>query len=155
MKNYLTTIIALFVMTIGHTAMAALSAVVTVSPATAIINQPVTASIAISNTGSAMTLTTLKISSTYNGNPLSRVPAAYSTYNFGPNAVGLSLPANLTTVIPMSAIFFSPSTGITGSGTGKYVIGALFSTSDGSVTSAATGGEVTINPVPLPANQRQ
>jgi hypothetical protein len=154
MKKYLQTFIALLMLTVGHNAMAALSAVVSASPSTVTINKPVSVNVAISNTGSAMTLTSIKISATYNGAPLSKIPAAYSTYNFGPNAPGLSLPANLTTNIPMQAIFFSPSTGITGTGTGKFYVGATFTTSDGSVVKADTAGQVTVNPVPLPASQR-
>lgn len=156
MKTTLLTIIALLVLAVGHNAMAAISAVVTASPSTAIINQPVTASIAISNTGSsAYTITALKITATYNGNPLSKVPAAFSVFNLGPNAPSLSVPALLTTTIPMQAVFFAPSTGVTGSGTGKYYIGATFTLSDGSNNAATTAGQVTVNPVPLPAAQRQ
>jgi hypothetical protein len=151
MKHTLFTIVAVVVLAMSHNAMAALSAVVSVSPSTVIINQPAGISVAISNTGSAMTLSNLNITASYNGVSGGRVPAAYSFYV--PNSV--SLAANLTTTVPMQAVFFAPSTGITGSGSGYYAVGANFSTSDGSNVSAQTAGVLTVNPVPLPAYERQ
>lgn len=147
MKNALFTIIALLIFAVSQTALAAISAVVSVSPSSATINQPVTANVAISNTGSAINLSSLKITANYNGNPLSRVPAAFSVMNLGPNAPVVSLAANATTTIPFKAVFFAPSTGVTGSGSGEYYIGAIFQTADGSNYAASTAGEVTVDPI--------
>lgn len=140
----LTSIVALV---FSSNVFAALSATLSASPSTATINQLVDVRVAISNTGSAMNLTSLNITANYNGVPGGKVPAAFSTLNLGPNSPFLSLPANLTTTVPMQAIFFAPSTGVTGSGSGVYHIGANFSTSDGSITSAAMGTSVTVNPL--------
>lgn len=126
-----------------------LSAIVSASPSTAYINQLVTASIAINNTGSAMSLTSLQITANYNGVRGSKIPASFSVLNLGPNSPNISLPGSATTTIPMQAVFFAPSTGTTGNGSGKYYIGATFTTSDGSITSAATAGQVTVNPLPF------
>lgn len=153
MKNIKVTLFSLLALVMASNAFATIGAVVSVSPSTALINQLVTASISITNTGSAMNLTSLAITANYNGVAGSRVSAAFSTFNLGPNAPNLALAANSTTVVPMQAIFFAPSTGVTGSGTGKYYIGATFTTSDGSITSAATAGRVTVNPLPLPQSQ--
>lgn len=150
---------SLLVTLLGATnAFAALSAVVTVSPSSVYINQMVTASVAIDNTGSSMNLSSLSITANYNGVPGSRIPAAFSVLNLGPNSPSIALgggsgQAGVVTTIPMQAVFFAPSTGITGSGSGKFYVGATFYTSDGSVTSAATAGRVTVNPLPLPASQ--
>lgn len=148
------TVLTLLALTVGSNAFAALSAVVTMSPNPARINQLVTASIAIQNTGAATTLTNLNITAAYSQNALSRIPAAYSQFNLGPNSPYLGLAANATTIVPMQVVFFSPSTGITGSGTGQYMVGANFTTSDGTVTSAAYSGPVTVNPLPLPLSQQ-
>lgn len=144
---------ALLGLLVASNAFAALSAIVTASPTTAYINQLVTASVAINNTGSAMNLNSLSITATYNGVGGTKVPAAFSVLNLGPNSPNIALAGSATTTIPMQAVFFAPSTGVTGSGTGKFYIGATFYTSDGSVTSAATAGQVTVNPLPLPASQ--
>jgi hypothetical protein len=152
MRKYLLTVTVLLAVVFGTNAFAALSASISASPGTVIINQPMTANVAISNTSlSALTLTNLQITAAYNGNNVSRIPMALSVYN--PSSVVLA--ANSITSVPMTAIFFAPSTGITGSGSGKYYIGALITASDGTVTSAATGTSVTVNPVPLPAYERQ
>lgn len=148
MKTKFYSLFMLVALLVGTQAFAALSAVVSVSPSTATINQLVTASVAISNTGSAINLQSLNITANYNGVAGGKVPAAFSSLNLGPNSPFLSLAANATTTVPMQAIFFSPSTGVTGSGSGQYFIGANFSTSDGSVTSAGTAGRVTVNPLP-------
>jgi hypothetical protein len=146
----------LLALAVGHNAMAAISASVSASPSTGYINQPINFAIAISNTGaSAYTITAMQLTSTYNGTPGTKVPAAYSVYNLGPNAPQVSVAALATTTVPMQAVFFSPSTGITNSGTGKYYVGSVFSLSDGSNNVAGTAAQVTIQPVPLPAAQRQ
>lgn len=150
------TLLPIFALFMGQHAMAALSAIVTLANSTAIINQQMPANVVISNTGaSAVTLTGLQITATATGCVGCKIPAAFSQINFGPNAPGLSIPALLTTSIPFNAIFFAPSTGITGSGTGTYSIGATVYTSDGSVFGAGTAGVATVNPVPLPASERQ
>jgi len=135
-------------------AFAALSAVVVASPNNLYINQQTTAIVAITNTGAATTLSSLNITATFNGVGGTKVPAAFSVLNLGPNsptmaiAVGTTL-APTTTNIPMQAVFFAPSTGSTNSGSGQFYIGANFSTTDGTVTSAATAGRVTVHPLPF------
>jgi hypothetical protein len=156
MKKYIFTAFLMLFLAIGQTALAALSAIVTVAQSPVTINQQVTANVNISNTGgTALTLTSLFITASASGSPTDRVPAAYSKYNFGPNATQLVIPANGNLIVPMNANFFSPSTGITGAGSGVYTIGATFTTSDGSLTTSAVGGNVTVNPVLLPASERQ
>lgn len=155
--KYFLTIILLLTAAVGHNAMAALSAVVSVSPSTSTINKPVSVSIAISNTGSSqLTVTNLRVTATSTSNPTSsRLPAAFSVFNTGPN-FSITVGPNATTTIPGGqVIFFSPSTGITGSGSGTYSVGATVYTSDGSITNASTAGVETVNPIPLPAYERQ
>lgn len=158
MKNYLLTVLLLFVVAMGQNAMAALSASVSLVSSTAIINQPMTANVAISNTGaSAVNVISIVPTASATGAApgLSKIPAAFSSYNIGPNASVVVAAANSTTTIPFNVIFFAPSTGVTGSGTGTYSVGATVYTSDGSVFAAGTAALATVNPVPLPAAERQ
>ncbi len=158
MKNYFHTLILVLILGVGHNAMAAISASVSLSPSTTTINHPVSVSLAISNTGSSqLTVTNIKITATSTSNPSSsRLPMALSVFNGGPNAAAITVGPNATTTIPGGqAVFFSPSTGVTGSGSGTYSVGATVYTSDGSVTAASVSGVATINPVPLPAYERQ
>jgi len=160
MKNNIlkfTTIVCFLVGNIfgSHYAMAALSAVASLSPSTTTINHPVNVSLAISNTsGSILTLNNVKLTATSTLAPVSsRVPVAFSVFN---QASGMTIAANSTTTIPVGqAVFFSPSTGITGSSGRTFSVGGLFYTSDGSITAVETAGIATINPIPLPAAQRQ
>lgn len=156
MKNYILTLVSVLATVFSLNSFAAnpLSGSVSVTPITATINQMVTANVSISNSASTnLTLTGLSITATYNGVAGGKIPSAFSTFNIGPNAPVVQIPGNLTTVVPMQAIFFAPSTGVTGAGTGQYYIGATFSTSDGSVTSTATSGNLKVNPIALPLSQ--
>lgn len=158
MNKYFTMFLAVLIMGFGQTSFAALTAQVTSSPAIGVINQKIALNITVTNStgSSALTLSNVQITASYNGNPLSRVPMALGVYRPSSVAIAAALTnAAVSTTFPMDVVFFAPSTGITGSGTGKYYVGALLYTSDGSVTSAGTSAPVTINPIPLPASQRQ
>lgn len=155
MRKLFTTITMVVMAALSSNAMAAIDAKVTVSPSTAIINQKVTANVLITNgSGSILNLSSLAITANYNGNPGSRLPAALDVYSLGPNSPVITVPANGSTTVPLNAVFFSPSTGVTGSGTGKFYIGAYVQTSDGSVTSAYSAGQVSVNPIALPASEQ-
>lgn len=120
------------------------------------INQQFPVNISISNAGSSFNLTGLSVTANYNGTPTSKVPFAVSQYNFGPNAPVLSIAGpNTTTTIPVNLVFFSPSTGLTGTGTGAYYIGATIYGSDGSVTGVTTAAQAKVNNIPFifPENQ--
>lgn len=138
----------------GNAVYAALTVRASGSPSPTTINHPVSVSLIIANTSSQLTVTDVKITATSTSAPSSsRLPAAFSVYDKNnPVTIG----ANVTTTISGGRIvFFSPSTGITGSGTGTFSIGGLVYTSDGSITPVSTAGVVEIDPVPLPLNQRQ
>lgn len=158
MKNYLFTIIALVIALTSQSAMAALSATASVSPSTSTVNLPVAVSLAISNTGSSqLTVTNIQLTASATGaSPgTSRIPAAFTVFNTGPNNVAITVGPNATTTIPAGmVVFFSPSTGITGSGSGTYSVGGTFYTSDGSTTPVGIAGIATVNPIPLPAYER-
>lgn len=155
MRTLFTTIATLVMAGLSSSAWAAIAATVSVSPSSATINQKVTANVlVINNSASIVNLTSLSITANYNGVAGSRIPCALDVYNIGPNAPIVTVPANGSTTVPLNAVFFSPSTGVTGSGTGKFYIGAYVQTSDGSVTSAYSAGQVAINPLALPATEQ-
>lgn len=148
--------VALFIGLFSTNVFAALGVTVSVSPSTAIINQMVTATLAISNTGtSTVSLSDVQITANYNGVPGGKIPAAFSKFAIPPGATNsIASGASNAISFPMQAVFFAPSTGVTGSGSGKYYIGAIVTSSDGSITSATTAGQITVNPVSLPLYER-
>lgn len=155
MKYFITTVLFV-VLAAGHSAFAAITASLSPSESTVTINRPVKLSLSISNTGSSqLTVTNIKLTATSTQNPTSsRLPVAFSV--FAPNQAAITVGPNATTVIPGGqVIFFSPSTGITGSGSGTYSVGGTVYTSDGSITGVTSAGVVEVDPVPLPAYQRQ
>lgn len=152
MKKYISFLTALVALTMGHNAFATAfaTAVTTTTGSSPRINQPFTVNIAVSNAGSSFNLTGIKVTANYNGTPTSKPPYAVSQYNFGPNAPVLSLAGpNATTTIPVQLVFFSPSNGITGTGTGVYYIGATIYGSDGSVTAVTKAAQATVNNIPF------
>jgi hypothetical protein len=154
--KYFMTLFSMLALMIGASAFAAINVSMSVSPNPALVNQPVYASVTMFNTGaSSVNLTNLQITANYNGNPLSKVPFSSSVVNLaGPNAPVVALPPGTNVTFPVQAVFFSPSTGITSSGTGVFYIGAAVYTSDGAVTNAATAAQETVNYLPFPATQQ-
>lgn len=125
-----------------------------VSPSTSIINQPVHLNLAISNAGSTFKVTNIAITANYNGTPGGKIPMAVSVFNFGPNAPSMSVTGpDATTNIGANLVFFAPSTGVTGTGSGKYYIGATVYGDDGSVTTVTTAARATVDPIALPDSQ--
>jgi hypothetical protein len=157
MRNLFTTVVFFIALVVGHNSFAAISAYTLLPDATSIINQPMTVQLVISNTGaSAVTLTNYIPTAAASANPVgSRIPLAFSQLNFGTNTIIPSVAANLTTTVPYSVVFFAPSTGVTNSGTGTYVLGGTVYTSDGSVVQVSPGAKATVSPIPLPAYERQ
>lgn len=158
MKKYLLVFGSLVALMVGANAHATAFAIAitNTSAGSPRINQVFPVNIQISNAGSSFNLTGLKVTANYNGVPTSKPPFAISQYNFGPNAPVLSIAGpNTTTTIPVSLVFFAPSNGITGTGTGQYYIGATIYGSDGSTTGVTTAARATVNAQPFifPENQ--
>lgn len=130
----------------------------TATPSTTTINHPVHVGLSINNTGSMVTISNVQLTATSSTNPnaAARIPAAFSRFNTGPNALAITFGASATTENNIGEIiFFAPSTGITGSGSGAYAIGGSVSFTNGTTIAITNGVNATINPVPLPAYQRQ
>ena len=171
MKNKLMILFSAVSILMSANAFALIQVVSVPSTGTGVINQKIGVSVIITNTGAtALTILNLIPTATYviptSGGALvgtespnatnslvsygGPVAWAYSTFNIGPNAPNLSVPATTTVTIPYTANFFAPSTGSTGSGTGAYIAGAVVYLSDGSVNPVTQAGVVFINPLPLP-----
>lgn len=158
MKLFTSVVLILVSAMCGAQAFAAVSATASLSTSTTTINHPIAVTVTFRNGGSSqLTVTNVQLTATSHSNTSAKLPAAYSVWNQGPNAsVTVAAGPNVTTDFGAgTVIFFSPSTGITGSGTGTYDIGGTIYTSDGSVTAISVGGRATVNPIPLPAYERQ
>lgn len=152
------TLIFVCILAVSGDAFAAVSANLTAASTTTTINKPVNFNVAFLNGGSSqLTVTNVKLTATSSANVNTKLPAAFSVWNQGPNAsVTVSAGPNVSTSFGAGQIvFFSPSTGITGSGTATFQVGGTIYTSDGSVTPITKGASVTVNPIPLPSYERQ
>src|SRR5271166_2008933 len=133
----------------------ALTATITVNPASTTINEAVNASITVSNSGGAAV------------NIIYCQPKARMT---GSTALGevntgvavsqpvplisqpISVPASGTLVLPATFIFFAPSISLGGVQT-TYDCFATIQTSDGSVFNTTSPATATIMPLPQPAQE--
>lgn len=135
----------------------AMTATVSLNPATALINQSITATYTVSNDGAtAVNVTSIAPLAYVTGGTVGEpIGVNYGSPNLGAGAL-ISVAASGSTVFPVNLVFFAPSTGILGQAgpaSGRtYSVGAVIQSSDGSVFSptAVTG---LINPLPLPASQ--
>lgn len=128
----------------------AITATIAVDNATKVVNQNIAVALTVSNSGGA------------NVNVLSVVPNAITTGQAASippsDAVGQPsiivgssshvVPAGGSLQINWGAVFFAPSTGYAGTGSGTYSLGAIVYSDDGSVVSP-TPVVVTVNPIVL------
>lgn len=118
----------------------AITAAVTVNPSTVQERIPVTVTVTVTNTGAtAVTVTNVQMSAVKTGD------VAHQTFpgNFGAPAIGTGLNVTVagssgTLAIPVGFVAFVGTTGPIGGGSGTVTLGALVTTSDGSVTTAST-----------------
>jgi hypothetical protein len=133
----------------------AMTATLAISPSTVIINQPVACSLTVSNSGgSAVNVLSAQGNVIVHGSspPDAVESCAIGVINLGPGAV-VTVPASGSVTYGFSVVFFSPSTGPIGAGSGTFDIGALISASDGS-NFVPTAQQVTVNPIALPTTEQ-
>jgi hypothetical protein len=131
----------------------AITATISSSPTTLLINQPCTNTLIINNSGSgALNVISVTPFCTFTGDTFSVVSVAQGVVNLGPGAA-IAVPAGGTLGLSYQTTFFAPSTGPIGAGTGTYSITASIVCSDGSVTTP-TASTVTVNPLPLPVTEQ-
>lgn len=132
----------------------ALTAAVTLTPATALINQDVKCTLTITSTSSTTaTVSYVTPTSIFTG-ATAPMPssAGVGVVNLGAGAT-VTIAASGTLVVPFDMVFFAPSTGPLGAGFGTYSIGAIIGFSDGSSISATTGA-VFVNPIALASTEQ-
>lgn len=117
----------------------AMSATIALSSATAKINQVITATLTISNSGgSPVNVTSIQPVLKLTGAPSNDFPAANAgVASLGPGE-NVTVPAGGTLVMPFGAVFFASS------GSTTYDVGAVCQSNDGSIFSP-TAATVTIS----------
>ena len=163
MKTFFSTIAFILASAVNHNALAAGSYNLTAStyPANATtINHPVAVNITVSSSGvttNSVYVTNIALTATSTSNPTqARLPMAFTQWNPFNTSLTINAGSNASTTLGAGPlVFFSPSTGITGSGSGSYTIGGNVYLSDGSVNPITVGAVIKINPIPLPAYERQ
>lgn len=119
----------------------AITASIALSPSTVVINQPVNGVVTVSNSGGAsvnvlsLTPTAIPTGGTASLNALS---CGFGDAPLSPGFT-VAVAASGTLKIPVSYVFYTPSTAST-----TYTLGASVVTSDGAVTAASTA-TVTVN----------
>lgn len=131
----------------------AISATLTLTPTTVLINQQITCFLTVSNSGgAAVNVVGAHATAIFTGNTLTAPAVALGVINLGPGSI-TTVPASGSISFMFNVVFFAPSTGPIGAGTGTYSVGAVVSTSDGANTSP-TAATVTVNPLPLPVTEQ-
>lgn len=133
----------------------AMTATISLSPSTVLINQPVNAALTVSNSGgAAVTMTSIVplVYATGLTAATSAVSCGIGEAPLGPGQV-ISVPASGSVIFPFSVVFFAPSTGPIGAGNGTFSIGAACQSNDGS-NFAPTAATVTVNPIALPTTEQ-
>lgn len=132
----------------------AITALVTSTPATALINQDVKCTLTITNsTSSIATVSYVRPTSIFTG-ASAPMPSAVGSgvANLGPGST-VTIAASGTLVVPFDQVYFAPSTGPLGAGFGTYSIGATIGFTDGTQINATTAA-VFVNPIALPSAQQ-
>lgn len=132
----------------------ALTATISCAPDPVQINQKVTATITVSNSGaSSVNITGIRLYANYTGDSLApHVSVAYGQPNLSAGAT-VSVAASGSTVFPVDLVFFAPSTGLLSDGNGTYDVGAQITADDGSVFHP-TADTITVNNITFPSSQQ-
>jgi hypothetical protein len=132
----------------------AITATISCAPDPVQINQKVTATITVSNSGSsAVTVQGIRLSAQYTGDSAApHTSVSYGSPNLSAGAT-TSVAASGSTVFPVDLTFFAPSTGLLSAGVGTYDVTAFIQTSDGSYISP-TADTITVNNITFPSSQQ-
>ena len=132
----------------------AMSATISVSPSAVQINQKVTATITVSNSGSsAVTVEGIRLYANYTGGSSApHTSVAYGQPNLSAGAT-VSVAASGSTVFPVDLVFFAPSTGLLSDGSGTFDVSAQIDSDDGSVFHP-TAALVSVDQITFPDSQQ-
>ncbi len=126
--------------------MAMTATIASIPASTAVIGQPITMVLTISNSsGSAVHMTNIAPYALATGatNPTINTPVSFGPINFGPNA-NLTVPASGSLSLSFQATFHAPSSGVLSEIAQTYSIGATCYSDDGSVF-IPTADTITVN----------
>lgn len=132
----------------------AMSATISCSPSAVQINQKVTATVTIANSGSSsVNVVGIRLHATYTGGSQpGNVAVAYGTPNLSAGAT-VSVAASGSQVFPVDLTFFAPSTGLLSLGSGTYDVIAYCQGSDGSYF-APSAALVSVDNITFPESQQ-
>jgi hypothetical protein len=132
----------------------AMTATISLNLSTVLINQPTQATLTISNS-SAGSVNVIALAPlvflTGNSAPYANAVAS-GEWALGPG-VNITVPASGSLSYSAPFVFFAPSTGQYGAGSGTFSIQAVCNTSDGSVF-LPTAATVTVNPITLASTEQ-
>lgn len=131
-----------------------MSATISLSPSAVQINQKITATITVSNSGSSsVNVTGIRLYSNYTGGSgAPQTAVAYGQPNLSAGAT-VSVAASGSTIFPVDLVFFAPSTGLLSDGSGTYDVGAQITSDDGSVFHP-TAALASVDNITFPASQQ-
>lgn len=132
----------------------AMTATISCSPSAVMINQQVTATITVANSGSStVTVQGIRLSAKYTGDGNApHTAVAYGTANLSAGATTTVAPSG-STVFPMDLKFFAPSTGLLSDGNGTFDVIPYITCSDGSYISASAA-LVSVDQITFAASQQ-
>lgn len=132
----------------------AMSATISCSPSAVQINQKVTATITVSNSGSsAVVVQGIRLAASYTGGTTApQTSVAYGQPNLSAGAT-VSVAASGSQTFPVDLVFFAPSTGLLSDGAGTYDVTAYIHSDDGSYFSP-TAALVSVDQITFPASQQ-
>lgn len=132
----------------------AMTATISCAPDPVQINQKVTATITVSNSGSSsVNVTGIRLYANYTGGSLNPAVAVnYGQPNLSAGAT-VAVAASGSAIFPVDLVFFAPSTGLLSAGNGTYDVGAQITSSDGSVFHP-TADTITVNNITFASTQQ-
>jgi len=133
----------------------AITATISVSPSAVQVNQKVTCTITVSNSGpSAVTIVGIRPYANFTGDAKdASTSVAYGTPNLSAGAT-TSVAASGSTVFPLDVTFFAPSSGLLSTGSGTYDMNAFIQDSEGSYISCTAAALVRVNQITFPDSQQ-
>lgn len=133
----------------------AMSATISVSPSSVQINQKITATVTVSNTGaSSVDVQGIRLYAKYTGGGNApQTSVAYGQPNLSAGAT-VSVAASGSTAFPLDLVFFAPSTGLLSDGDGTFDVNAFVQTSDGSYFSCDAVALASVDQITFPESQQ-
>lgn len=133
----------------------AMSATISVSPSAVQIEQKMTATITVANSGSSsVNVQGIRLYAKYTGGGNApQTSVAYGQPNLSAGAT-VSVAASGTTDFPVDLVFHAPSTGLLSDGSGTFDVNAFVQTSDGSYFSCTAAALASVDQITFASSQQ-